>query len=345
MQIDPNFKSESKLKLDDICFYNVKENPWCLFGLIKEDHFRRMPKAVAAQVNAGVQELHTNTSGGRVRFRTDSPYVAISAVMPTLVYFPHMPDTGISGFDMYVDGSYIKTFIPPEDVTQGFEGVYHFEDRRERNIMIHFPLYNNVKDLYIGLKDGASLQEHTPYSTAQKIVFYGSSITQGGCASRPGMAYPAQVSQKLNCDFINLGFSASAKGEPVMARYIAGLNPDLFVLDYDHNAPTLEFLEKTHEVFFRTFREHQKEVPVVFMTAPNVRFADAQWRKRADVVYRTYQNAVAAGDRNVYFIDGAQLWGEEDWQMCTVDALHPNDLGHYRMAQNVIRMIRELWEC
>lgn len=343
-KIDHNFKSENMPALSDACFYNVKENPWCLFGLIDEGCFRRMPQDIASKVNEGVSALHTNTSGGRVRFSTDSPYVAICAVMPANVPTSHMPNTSRSGFDMYVDEDFVKMFIPPVDLSEGYGGVYHFADSRDRDIMIHFPLYNNVKELYIGLKKGSSFKEHTPYRESRRIIYYGSSITQGGCVSRPGLAYPTQVSLRLGCDFVNLGFSGSAKGELVMAEYIAGLKPDIFVMDYDHNAPNLEFLEKTHEKFFKTFRKLQKNVPVVFMSAPDVRFHDENWVKRRDAVYRTYENAVASCDRNVYFIDGKNLWGDEDWQMCSVDCIHPNDIGHYRMTQKLVPVINKILE-
>lgn len=343
-EIDHNFKNENKVELSDVCFYNVKENSWCLFGLINDGIFRRMPENVAVKVNEGVCELHTNTSGGRLRFSTDSPCVAICATMPDEVHFSHMPNSGISGFDMYADGDYVRTFIPPVDLSGGYEAVHHFPDSRKRDIMIHFPLYNNVKDLYIGLQNGYSFKESTPYRNDRKVIFYGSSITQGGCVSRPGLAYPAQVSLKLNCDFLNLGFSASAKGEVVMAEYIAGLKPDIFVMDYDHNAPTPEFLEDTHEGFFKAFRNIQKNVPVIFMTAPNARFDEELWTKRRKIVYRTYGNAVTSGDRNVYFVDGKELWGDIDWQMCSADALHPNDIGHYRMAQRLLPVIQKIME-
>lgn len=343
-EIDKNFKSNRKLDLDDICFYNVKENPWCLFGLIDDVFFRRMPEEVARNVNEGVYGLHTNTSGGRIRFRTDSEYVAIRAVMPDKVVFSHMPITGVSGFDMYTGEDYIRTFIPPVDLQGGFEEVHHFADRCEREIMIHFPLYNKVKDLYIGVKRGSSFKEHTPYTNPNKIVYYGSSITQGACVSRPGLAYTSQVSLKVQCDFVNLGFSGSAKGEPVIAEYIAGLNPDIFVMDYDHNAPTLEFLENTHEKFFNTFRKIQKSTPVVILSAPNVGFGGENWIKRRDTVYRTYKKAINSGDSNVFFIDGKQLWGDDDWRECSVDRTHPNDIGHYRMAQNLIPVIQKIWQ-
>jgi hypothetical protein len=211
-----------------------------------------------------------------------------------------------------------------------------------KEITIFFPLYNGVTDLRIGLKEGSTFLAASPYQTGKRVLFYGSSITQGGCVSRPSMAYPNQLSRMLDCDIINLGFSGSAKGEREMLDYIIGLDFDVFVLDYDHNAPDPDHLRATHESFFRGFRAARPDVPVIMLSAPDVRFKDASWKERRDIVKATYENAVRDGDKNVYFIDGETLFGEEDWHICTVDSCHPNDLGHYRMAKRVLPVLQKL---
>lgn len=340
--VDKNFKVETKLDKTDIKFYNIKENPFCLYGLMFDEMFRRMPESVAKKVNTGIEELHLNTTGGRIRFKTDSPYVAINAVMPNKIHVPHMPQTGISGFDIYVNDRYKKTFIPPVDMDGGYESVCNFTGSEMREITINFPIYNNVKDLYIGVAKDAVFEEASSYKYDKKVLFYGSSITQGGCVSRPGLAYVNLLSNMLGFDYVNLGFSASALGETVMAEYIAEQNPDIFVMDYDHNAPTPEHLEKTHETFYKRFRELRPSTPVVMISAPNVRFENENWEKRRGIVKATYENALKNGDKNVYFVDGKMLWGEDDWDLCAVDALHPNDLGHYRMAKYIQPVLEKL---
>lgn len=341
-EIDKNFKVESNLNLKDVTYYNVKENPWCLYGLMFDDMFRRMPKAVAENINEGVLALHTNTSGGRLRFITDSPYVAIVAKMHDNTHFPHMPQTGISGFDMYLDKRFHSSFIPPVNMDGSFGSVCHFKDSAEKNITINFPLYNNVADLYVGIKEGTRFKQANAYCKREKIVYYGSSITQGGCVSRPGLAYPAIISNDLDCDYINLGFSGSARGEEVMAEYIASINPDIFIMDYDHNAPNEEHLKNTHEKFFNIFRKMCPDTPVVMISAPNFKFDYLNWDARREIIKATYNSAVENGDINVYFIDGETLWGEEHWDSCTMDKTHPNDLGHFEMAQKIMSTIRKI---
>ena len=111
-----------------------------------------------------------------------------------------------------------------------------------------------LEDVLIELEDDAKLETPTPYTLERPMVFYGSSITEGGCATRPANAYTALLSRWLDADYINLGFSGSAKGEMEIANYIAGLDMSVFILDYDHNAPTIEHLAETHEPFFKMIR-------------------------------------------------------------------------------------------
>ncbi len=344
-EIDKNFAIPTEdFNVDELDFYDVKQHPECLFGVYYDGVYRRLPQSVAEQVNAGTVTLSTHTSGGRVRFRTDSDRIAIIAKMPKKNLFSHMPPSASSGFDVYVDGGFHTMLMPPPELKNG--GYRQVRELKgvsgEHDIMLHFPLYNNVDEVYVGVKKGASFLPPTPYPRKERVVFYGSSITQGGCVSRPGMAYPAQVACELGFDFVNLGFSGNARGELAMADHIISLNPDVFVMDYDHNAPTAEHLEATHEVFFKRFREKHPTVPVLMLSAPDVRFSrSGLWQKR-EIVRATYENAKAAGDNNVYFIDGITLWGDRDWRSCTMDCCHPNDLGHYRMAQAVIPVLRDI---
>ena len=275
-QIDKNLAVTAEIDAPDCVFHDVRKAPFELYGLYnpqEEAVFRRLPEDVAKKTSEGVERLHVHTAGGRVRFSTDSEYVAIHAVVPSVTHFSHMPATGVAGFDMYVsrDGRDVfkKTFVPPYGMTDGFTSIYHFGDRKMREITINFPLYNPVDSFYVGISGDAALSGGRKYKYEVPVVYYGSSITQGGCASRPGNAYPAVISQKLDCDYINLGFSGSAKGEDAMMEYIASLSMSAFVYDYDYNAPNAEHLEKTHERGFLKIREKQPDLPVIFVSAPN----------------------------------------------------------------------------
>jgi hypothetical protein len=166
------------------------------------------------------------------------------------------------------------------------------------------------------------------------VVYYGSSITQGGCCSHPGNAYQAVVSRKLNVDFINLGFSGNARGEKVVAEYIASLPCSVFVLDYDHNASVAE-LRNTHYAFYEIVRKKNPDMPIVFMSRCDVDCAPHETDDRRIIIAESLKKAREAGDRNVYFIDGAEVFKGHYEDMCTVDRCHPNDIGFMLMANAV----------
>ena len=345
-EIDKNFKVETKLDKSDIKFYSVFEEPFVINGLTYENgKFRRMPEAVAKGVSEWVYYLHSNTSGGRVRFKTDSQYVAISAKMCNVCKMDHFAITGSCGFDMYVgEGGALKfnsTFRPSADMTDGYESLFDFKSKEMREIVINFPLYSDVCQLYVGLQEDACVLAPTPYAYEKPIVYYGSSITQGGCASRPGNAYPSILSRKFNVDFINLGFSGSAKGELEIANYVASLDMQAFVYDYDHNAPDAAHLEATHERMFKIIREKHPTLPVVMMSATSMpRFQDNRDLRR-DIIYKTYKNACDAGDKNVYFWDGTAEF-EPYSEFGTVEGCHPNDHGFVGIAKSLESMIEKI---
>ena len=344
-KVDKNFIIESGLSKEDIKFFSVNEAPFKIYGVYYENGlFRRLPEEIAMATNSGVHALHSHTAGGRVRFKTDSPYVAIHAKMPAIGKMPHFALTGSAGFDMYenVNGEqrYVKSFVPPFNITGGYESVIDFEDASLREITINFPLYSSISELYIGISDNSILLEPEPYNIEIPFVYYGSSITQGGCASRPGNSYQSKISREFNADYVNLGFSGSARGEDAIADYIASLDMSLFVLDYDHNAANVTELEKTHEKMFLKVRAKHPEIPIIIMSRPKYYLNDEEQIRR-DVIIRTYQNARENGDKNVYFIDGRALMMLAENEG-TVDNCHPNDLGFASMAQALIILLKKI---
>lgn len=337
-EIDKHLNVETKIAAEGLVFKNALDEPFKLYGIFHDGkQYRRMPYSVSSQANPGCNALSTNTAGGRVRFITDSPYVAIKAFLPHDVIFSHMPKTAIYGFDIYetVNGKEERrgTFIPPFDFKDEYESIYYFTTAGEHFVTVNFPLYSDVNDVFIGLKEGSLLEESPEYKIEKPIVFYGSSITQGGCASKPGNSYEAHISRILDANYINLGFSGSGKGEAVVAEYIASLDMSAFVLDYDHNAPTLEHYKETHEPFFKIIREKNPELPIIILTRPKRRLSNEEYQ-RIEIARETYNNAINRGDKKVSFIVGGDLLGEAG-DDGLVDNCHPTDLGFYFMGKRL----------
>lgn len=340
--IDKNMKQNTEIQEENLVFKNIDQEPFEILGVKRDgDIYVRMDLDVAKTVSQSVYDLAKCTSGGRVRFMTDSKYIALSCKVPTKDAGRLNTRTMESGFDIYADGLFITCLAADNDATEEFEGIHYFPDSRMREIVVNFPLYNMVNRLNIGLESGAEIKKCPKYE--KRIVFYGSSITQGACASRPGNSYAAITARSLGWDLLNLGFSGNAKGEAEMAHYIKNLEMDVFVYDYDHNAPDSAHLEKTHKPFFDIIRTQNPTLPVIFMTRPDFHNGSLEDNiKRKAVIYNTFAQAYAGGDKNVYFIDGNSFWGEYGYDCCTIDGCHPTDLGMWRMAEMVTNTIRRI---
>lgn len=341
-KIDYNFIVNATIRKEGLAFYNADIAPFKVYGVKKDDgRYRRMPETVAASVSEGVHGLSYHTAGGCVRFRTNSDKIAIIAKMDHIGKMPHFPLTGSAGFDLYDGTNYVNTFVPPLDMTDGYESTLTLPDKQWRDITINFPLYSGVLELHIGLTEDAQVEAPKPYALEKPIVYYGSSITQGGCASRPGTAYQAFITRRFNVEHVNLGFSGSAKGEPEMIEYLASLDMAAFVLDYDANAPTAEHLQNTHEKLFKAVRATHPDLPIIMLPRPSYTRSPEQLARR-DIIKTTYENALAAGDKNVWFIDADVLLAlaKDD---ATVDRSHPTDFGFYSMALAVGDVIGKIF--
>lgn len=337
--IDKNFASKT-VEYEGMTVYDVQKAPFKIYGLLQPSrgHYERMPQQIADKANVSVQQLNSNTSGGRIRFQTDSQRIIVSAILPTVCNFPHMPLTGTSCFDLYADGQYVDIFRPEfagknKDESDRYDATIFLGDKRVRDIVIHFPLYNEVRDVFVALEEGAVVLPGAQYEYKKPVVYYGSSITQGGCASHPGNCYPAIISRRLNCDYVNLGFSSGCIGEQIMGEYIAGLEMGVLVYDYDHNAGDIGLLKATHEACFKTIREKRPDVPIIIVSAADRHLGTH--KERREIIRSTYENAIKQGDRNTYFLDGQDIYREVGVDLCTVDAIHPNDLGFWCMANKI----------
>lgn len=343
---------EENIKESDVRYYDVLDEPFELYGFYeprKEGGFKRLPDEIGTTVNKGVTRLYKNTAGGRVRFSTDSEYVILRAELPQLCRFGHMPLSASAGFDLYVDtpenGSshYYGSLRGSTEMTDGFTTILRFEDRRMRHLTINFPLYNDVSRVWIGLQEDASVGKGMAYRNQLPVVFYGSSITQGGCASRPGNCYQNMISRRLGMHYLNLGFSGSGKAEDRIVDYMAGLSMSAFVSDYDHNAPSVDYLRATHCKMYQKIREKNPDLPYIMISRPD--FAGRHYRSslaRRDVIIDTFRYAREQGDQNVWFIDGESFFAGEWEDCCTVDGVHPNDLGFSKMAEGIGNTLSKL---
>ena len=340
-KIDKNFKAQTVVMENGKATYSIPSKNFALYGVAydeKENRFVRMPLDVAATVNEGVGYLAKHTAGGRICFSTDSKSLEITVTYDCLEKMIHMPLSGSAGFSLFEKKEqgerYIAYLAPAPHQGEGYTAAAKLAGEGMRDYVLYFPLYNGVTSLSITLDATAKVEKKEPYRDVLPIVYYGSSITQGGCASRPDNAYQALISKKNNIDFINLGFSGNAKAEKTMVEYLTQIPCSLFVCDYDHNAPNADYLESTHYALYQQYRKACPDTPILFLTKPDTR-GDSEGDRRIKIIRNTYAKAKKAGDNKVYFLSGKSFYGNQDRWNFAVDGCHPTDYGFALMAKKI----------
>lgn len=350
--------NENKISGDSsIVWHDPKKRPFSIHGLcaVETDGiYRRLPVQTPYPLPQAVDQLASCTSGGQLRFSTDSPSFSLRVKLKNAFEdLSHMAVTGQSGFDVYVNQSgiwqYYRTAIPPLREIDYHSVIWDLRNEPNANvglkeIMVNFPLYKGVEELWVGLEEGAHINGPTSFDAKGKIIFYGSSITQGGCASRPGMSYTNIISRRINMEMINLGFSGSGKGEKEVAYAIRKMkDPACLVLDYEANC-TPELYENTLETFIGIYREWHQHVPIIVLSRIPYSYEGLDFtdflRRRAHSMkcVEFFRNK---GDVNLHFLDGSTLLGNQ-WHECTVDGVHPNDYGFMKMADGIELCLRQI---
>ncbi len=319
--------------------------PIRVFGVAffeEKQKLERLPLDLIEALKYG-NKLGRRCPGTRVCFRTDATEFELELTLEPLSIDIGMAVYSCQSAEVLVGergrARFAALVNPPNYNTTTFSKKITKSDKME-DVTVFLPRNEVVSCVKLTFPDGARVEEPTPYRYGP-VLYYGSSITEGGCCCRLTNAYTALLSNRLDVDYYNFGFSGSAKGELIMADYINTIPVKAFVYDYDHNSPSAEHLRSTHEPFFLRIREKQPDLPILMMGRPDFDYtADA--KERREVILNTYQNALARGDKNVYYLDSEEFFGTVDREQCTIDRVHPNDLGFYRMADVVEPMLRRM---
>jgi len=320
--------------------------------LSEEKIYRRLPQNPRWPLPPAVDSLANCTAGGQIRFATNSRRLSLRVELAAPASMYHMPATGQCGFDCYIGAPggqrYFSTTRYDHKQSEYEAVLFESNDSGLKNITLNFPLYQGVKEVWIGVEADAAIEAPPAYEDAGRVVVYGTSITQGGCASRPGMAFTNILSRRINREFINLGFSGNGKGEPELA-HIIGEIPDVacYVLDYDANVASVEAMQETLPEFIRILRNDHPQTPILVISrvpAANEFYQEEALKKRLgklNVQRETVARLQSDGDRNITFLNGEELMGEE-YLESTVDGSHPTDLGFWLMANALEPVLKNL---
>lgn len=315
-----------------IKFHPVTETPFELTGFpwfSEEKLFRRLPVSPAEKIPEGVDFLANCTAGGKIRFSTNSKRILIRGKRGAFDVTDTMPYTARGGFDIYVGEPGEEQFFSvmranPEN-TEFVCVLAELPDAAWRTYTVYFPLYKQVISVEIGLEEDAQITIPPPLQTPP-VAVYGTSITQGGCASRPGMCYTNILSRRLSRHILNFGFSGSGRGEPEVARILASL-PDvsLYLLDFEPNAG--DDYAKLLPPFIREIRKQKPVVPILVLT----RYCYSKYPVPENQLANNRKAVEEMQDAHLYFMDGTDILGP-DGAECLVDGIHATDLAFYRMA-------------
>ncbi|NQT13990.1 MAG: SGNH/GDSL hydrolase family protein [Planctomycetes bacterium] len=308
----------------------------------------RLPLRAEAIVRPEVWQLAQQTAGARVCFRSNTTSLRVRATLLNPSGMPHMPATGQSGLALYAGPPLQQRPWPvafPAQAEDHFEASLFADKSAEmREFTLYLPLYNGLKSLDLALSPGARVLRPSPAAEAKPVVFYGTSITQGGCAHNPGADYPSILGRMLSLDTINLGFSGNGRGEPALARLISEIDASLVVLDYVANARA-EGVRKTLPRFCRILREGRPELPIALVS--RVMFSQCihdkterqEQEAQRDVILNFYARQRHKGDTNLHFIDGNVLipFGKE--LAYSDSGVHPTNVGFELMAKRLAPQI------
>jgi lysophospholipase L1-like esterase len=352
-------QAEQPKKPGDLYYHPVTTPGFQMEGLAffaQEKQFRRFPLQPNPALPGSVESLSCHSAGAMLRFRSNTRRLAIKVRIENFPGFDHMSRIGQAGVDLYlgkpgemVFHSVSRISTQPEDYQAELFKLPDEEPAQMQEFTLHLPTYSKTADLQIGLDADAEIQPPTPRSAPGRIVVYGTSITQGACASRPGLSYTSQLARKLNREILNFGFSGSGRGEAEVATHLARLPQiDLFILDSEANVESLATMQQRLPIFLDILRKQQPDCKILLVSA--IPFAgQAAFKQRPEyTASRNWQQELVrerneVGDRKLFFLDGGTLLGEDIGE-CYVDGVHPNDLGMTLMQQAMLPVIRKILE-
>lgn len=313
--------------------------------------FDRLPERAEKIVRPAVWSLSHDSAGIAVRFVSDATAISVRwKLRKESLAMSHMAASGVSGVDLYVrENSKGKTHNSKlgwrwlgtgrPDKVEMEKTLVSGLTAQSREYMLYLPLYNGVESVEIGVpKKAACAAAPSRVEKMKPLVFYGTSILQGGCAARPGMAYPSIIGRHLDWPAINLGFSGNGWCEPEMAQLLSELDPSIYVLDPLPNIAS-ENVEPRVEPFVKILREKNPKTPIVLVE--NVEFPDGlfvasrhdRFAKSNAGLRRVFDRLRQGGDKNLFYVSAEKLLGTDGEG--TVDGTHPTDLGFLRMADAI----------
>lgn len=309
--------------------------------------YERLPESLQNVSRKPLWELGRNSAGLAVRFRSNSTCIAAKWEVRNNAGMNHMTPTGIKGLDLYClqDGKWIFAGSGRPQGKVNRATIVKNMLPKEREYLLYLSLYDGVTSLAIGVDSLSGIDRPAVDLPVHEkpVVFYGTSILQGGCASRPGMAHTNILERWLQRECINLGFSGNALLDLEIAEVMAGVDASMFVLDFVPNA-TVEQMKERADKFYTIIRSKHPDTPILFVEDPI--FAHSPFdtkiakevKDKNETLTAFFQSLKQRGEKNIYFLSSKDIIGHDG--EATVDGIHFTDLGFMRYAEVLYPIIK-----
>lgn len=347
-KLDPNFAVQEPGK--EVVWYDLLH-----LGLegqgwpdVKEA-YDRLPARAEGVVRDAVWSLSRHSAGLCARFVTDSQKISARWCLRNAnLAMPHMPATGVSGLDLYARTEEGWRWVAngrPNAATNELVLLPNGPDGFQE-YLLYLPLYNGVEKVELGIEPGKTLGK-APNRAKKPIIFYGTSITQGGCASRPGMAHPAIIGRWLDAPVINLGFSGNGKMDPEIGDLLVEVDPSVYIIDCCPNMDAELIAERTAPLV-KKLREARPKTPILLVESIEHQRGWFHERTRKgsesknEALRTAYRGLIEEGVPGLHYLGYEKLLGFDSEG--TVDGVHPTDLGFRRLAEAFEPVLRPLVE-
>ena len=310
--------------------------------------YERLPDSLKNISRKPLWYLGKNSAGLAIRFSSNSTTIAAKWEVLYNSEMNHMTPTGTKGLDLYClqNGKwvFVNSGRPSGKVNKAT--IISNMEPQQREYMLYLPLYDGVTSLAIGVDSLSEISQPKVDLPVRKkpLVFYGTSILEGGCASRPGMAHTNILSRWLNREAINLGFSGNGQLDLEIAKVITAVDASMYILDFVPNATVTQMKERADQ-FYTIIRSRHPETPILFIEDPiftHTRFDQKiakEVKDKNETINAFFQLLKDRGEKNIYFLSSKDMIGSDG--EATVDGTHFTDLGFMRYAELLYPIIKK----
>lgn len=330
-----------------LIYHNAKE--FTLIGKgnpTPSNHYHRVDTATYTTLPQRTKYLLTNSTGLTIAFKTNSTKIRCKWTLSNYNIGNNMTLILQSGLDLYAkeNNQWINAGVGRPTGINSAHTLVENMDGKEREFLLYLPAYNTLEDLEIGVDEGATISS-IPNPFKKRIVVYGSSITQGASASRPGLVYTSKIGRNMNVEFVNLGVSGRGVMEKEAARMTADIDANIYVLDCAANPSPAQITERTNYLV-KHIRERHPNTPIVMIQSVvremgNFDLVVRERVKNQNINFATeYQKLIDEGIKDLYLIEGKDLLGHD--HEGEVDGIHPTDVGFLRMIDIIQPRLEEI---